>query len=95
MHKGKSEKVIEQQEICCTSLSESLLFTLQIRSLFWFYLIIMLGILVAYLFEIVTWLILGCVVNPNKYLPYSVATITLLVHASTTYNRCVGDTHSG
>ncbi|GAX81306.1 hypothetical protein CEUSTIGMA_g8737.t1 [Chlamydomonas eustigma] len=58
-----------------------------VQSLFWFYLLAMLAVLVAYLFEIITWLILGCVVDPSKYLPYSVATITLLIHTQTTFNR--------
>ena len=31
----------------------------QVRSLFWVYLTVMLALLVAYLFEIITWLILG------------------------------------
>ncbi len=50
----------------------------------------MISLLVAYLFEIIAWLILGCVVNPNKYLPYSVATITLLGHTQTTCVACWG-----
>ena len=29
----------------------------------------------------------GAVINPDVYLPYSVATITLLAHTHATYNR--------
>lgn len=59
----------------------------QLRTFYWLYLTLMLAVLVAYTFEILCWLILGCVINPNKYLPYSVATITMLGHAQTTYDR--------
>ena len=31
----------------------------------------------------------GAVINPDVYLPYSVATITLLAHTHATYNRLV------
>lgn len=61
---------------------------LQMRTFYWLYLTIMLAVLVAYLFVVVSWLLLGCVINPNKYLPYSVATVTMLVHAKATYARC-------
>lgn len=38
----------------------------KVRTLFWLYLVVMVAVLVAYVFEIICWLILGCVVNPNK-----------------------------
>jgi len=38
----------------------------QLRSLFWVFVVIMLALLVAYVLEIISWLILGAVVNPSK-----------------------------
>lgn len=39
----------------------------QIRSVFWIYALVMLALLVAYVLEIISWLILGAVVNPSKW----------------------------
>ena len=41
-------------------------FCVQLRTFLWLYIIAMVAVLVAYAFEIMCWLILGCVVNPNK-----------------------------
>lgn len=40
--------------------------SLQGRTLFWGYLLVMLALLTAYVLEIISWLILGAVVNPSK-----------------------------
>lgn len=63
----------------------------QVRTLYWAFVALVVALLVAYTLEIVCWLILGAVVNPSKYLPYSVAAITLLLHSQVTYARWVAE----
>lgn len=60
-----------------------------LKTLFWGYLTIMVAVLVAYVFEVFCWVILGAVINPNKFLPYSVAAITLVAHAKATWQRLI------
>lgn len=60
-----------------------------LKTLFWAYLTVMIAVLVAYVFEVFCWVILGAVINPNKFLPYSVAAITLVAHAKATWQRLI------
>lgn len=58
-----------------------------IISLFWLLLVFMCCVLVAYVFIVFSWIILGAVIRPEIFLPYCTAVATLIIHARATGDR--------
>lgn len=49
------------------------------KAFYWLLTLIMTALMVAYVFEILCWLILGSVINPNKFMPYRCAAMPFVL----------------